>query len=329
MATVDTSAIQGSQFIGCPITVPVVSATVAGSPTFRRVRLKVTVNNTETFEFSTPVAGNGETWLCDISSAIQAVAELYEYEADAETISYPTYSVKLNAYDDYMIDGQNYEGMDPHEYPISGYFYIGKLTDRERLSGARPSRYSRKPTTGTEVIFIGTTYMMGVSTTEEVQGEIINNPPAVTRTAVTASTQLANTYVVPMPADGYELRFINSLGVHESLCIRSLVAQEVPIETNEYVVAKQETLTSFSRSVSKKQNDQEVWEMSSGALDVEWLKYYLHEVLMAEIAWLKVGGLWLSVEIIPDETTPGVDRTKSDILEVKFKLKFGINGPVN
>lgn len=329
MATVDTSAIQGSQFIGTPITVPVVSAVVSGSPTFRRVRLKVTINNTNEFEFSTPVSSNGETWLCDISSALIAVAEQYEYEADPETISYPAYGVKLNAYDDYMIDGQEYEGMDAHEYPLSTYFYIGRLSDRERLTGDRPARYSRKPTAGApEIIFVGTTYVMGVSTTIEVQGETIPNPPAVLRTKVKADTQLTNTYVQPMPADGYELRFVNSLGVHESLCIRCLVQQDMPITTNEYVVARQETISSFSRAVSKKQNDREEWVMSSGALDQEWLKYYMHEVLMAETAWLKVNNVWLPVEIIPEETTRGIDRTKTDILEVKFKVKFGINGPV-
>lgn len=317
MATIGD--ITGSSFIGCPITVPVTSATVTGSPTFRRVRLKVTVTDTidHEFEFATPVSGNAQTMRFDVSSALRAVAEQYEYQADPETFSYPTYTMKLDVYDDYMIDGQSYEGMDQHTATIGTHYCQGMLTDRERLSGNHPSKYSRKPASGTEIIFIGSTYITPGATSAD---------PSATRTTVAAGTSIAGTYVTPFPTDGYEMRFINSLGLHESLCLRCQRGEETNIKTTEHVVAKQETLTSFSRSITQKQDDREVWQLSSGALDQAWLRYYIHEVLMAEVAWLKVGGLWLPIEILPDESVVGVDRTKANMLEVKFKVKFGING---
>ena len=328
MATIGN--ISGSQFIGCPITVPVTSGTITGSPTFRRVRLKVEVKKNSTkvdeFEFATPVSADAQTVQFDVSSALRAVAEQYQYEADPNTISYPTYQFTATAYDDYMIDGVNYDGMNPSEASVSGNLYIGTLTDRERLSGNRPSRYSRKPASGTEVIFIGTTYITPGATTEVVEQTTVQKDPTATKTTVTASTSIAGTYVVAMPQDGYELRFVNSLGIHESLCLQCLRTEETPITSSSYVVAKQETLTEFSRSVTTKQDDREEWKLSSGPLDQAWLRYFIHEVLMAEIAWIKVNGLWLPIEIQSDDAVVGVDRVKADMLEVQFKVKFGING---
>lgn len=318
MATIGT--IIGSKYIGCPITVPVTCASLSAATTFRRVRLKVTINTTNEFEFSTPVSAGvnqTETVQFDISSALRAVAEQYEYQSDTENVNYPVYTVKLDAYDDYMIDGQSSEGMYHHTSTLGNHFCQGRLTDRERLTSATPQVYSRKPTSGTEVIFIGSTYISAGATSAD---------PAITRTTVAAATSIAGTYVVAMPQDGYELLFVNSMGVHESLCLQCLRDEETPITTNSYVVAKQETISQFSRSLTRKQDDREEWKLSSGPLDQAWLRYYIHEVLMAEVAWLKVNGQWLPIEILPDDSVVGVSRTKADMLEVQFKVKFGING---
>ena len=328
MATIDITQITGSQFIGSPITVPVKSATVTGTPTFRRVGLMVTVDDTHQFPFFMPVSGNAETVQFDVSSALCAVAEMEELDAGPDTeqaeIVYPKYTIKLTAWDDYMVDGDSREDMDEHEYTITGYFYAGHLTDRERLTGARPARYTRKPTTGQEIVFIGSYYLNPGLTANAETGALID-PDAIC-VEIKASTRIGNLYPIDYPEDGYELRFINSLGVHDSLCIRCLRTEETSIEQTEYVVAKQETLTDFSRGVTEKENDQEVWQMSSGPLDRAWQSYYIHEVLMAKKAWLKVDGLWLPVHIKPEDTTAGIDRTKASMLEVQFKLKFDITG---
>lgn len=340
MATIGT--IIGSNFIGCPITVPVTCASISADATFRRVRLKVEVSQDGTkvaeSEFSTPVsAGKNQTETVefDVSSAIRAVAEQYEYDVDPNTpaivrpmnpgdpmpdvneISYPVYSITLTAYDDYMIDGQEYEGMDAHTTSVEQAFYAGKLTDRERLSGTTPSRYSRKPTSPAEIVYIGS---------EHITPGATSSAPKVHRDVVTADSSLSYIYPVAMPTDGYQLRFVNSLGVLESLCISCLRDEETPIEQSNYVVAKQETLTKFSRGISRKDNDHEVWKMSSGPLDRKWQQYYIHEVLMAEKAWLKVNNLWLSVQIQPEDSTPGVSRSKAEMLSVEFSLKFDITG---
>ena len=320
MATIGD--ITGSSFIGCPITVLVTSATIADAATFRRVRLVVTVSQDGAvagdFEFSTPVNRDNETVEFDVSSALRAVAEQYQYEIDsAGAFTYPIYTIVLDAYDDYMVDGESYEKRYPYHKIVSDGFYQGALTDRERLSGARPSRYSRKPTSSKEIVFIGS---------EHITPGPTSAAPSAQCDVVTAGSSLANVYPVAIPTDGYELRFINSLGIHESLCISCLRSEETPITSNSYVVAKQETLTKFSRSVTKKQDDREEWKLSSGPLDQAWLYYFIHEVLMAEIASIKVNGLWLPIEIQSDEAVVGVDRVKASMMEVQFKVKFGING---
>ena len=319
MATIDTQQISASKFTGNPVSVIVTSATVSDKATFRRVRLKATINGND-FEFSQSVSGSGEDVEFDVSSALRAVSSQYSIAADplgTTTIAYNAYWLTLTVCDDYMIDGQTFEGVDQHVYPISTSFFVGRLTDRERLSGARPSKYSRKPTTSPEVIFIGSTYIEA--------GSMANAPEAI-RHAVAADSQFTNTYVIPFPQDGYELRFLNSLGIHESLCVRCLKDEETPIETSQYVIARQETLTEFSRGIAKKQNDYEEWKLSSGPLDKAWQQYYIHEVLMAEIAWIKINGLWLPIEILPDDTVQGTNRTSADMLAVEFKIRFGISG---
>lgn len=330
MATIGT--ITGSKLIGCPIVVPVTAGTFTGA-TFHRVRIVVTVrgSGSGTFEFSSP-ADNGDTVDFDISSAFRAVAGKHEYTNALS--GYPSYTATIVAYDDYLKDGEEKHSSSSATTNVDTK-YVGTLTDRERVttgktdaSGAsieeRPSKWTRKPTTSKEIVFFGLNYL--------AHGSFSSGP---TTTAVNVAdadgspwntTNQYNTYAIPRPADGYELRFINSLGTHDSAHIRCLMQSEVNIQTDRYVISRQETVTQFSRAVMHKQNDYEQWKMSSGPLDRAWQQWYLHEVLMAKWAWIKVDGQWLPVHIVPEETTVGIDRAGGKLLEVQFTLRFDING---
>jgi hypothetical protein len=151
--------------------------------------------------------------------------------------------------------------------------------------------------------------------------------PRVTEMSITAQTRAtAAYYPIAAPADAYALRFINSLGVHESLHLHCLRQTAVNVKTDHYIIARQETISQFSRGVTVKQNGYEQWKMSSGPLDLAWQRYYLHEVLMAEKAWIEIDGQWLPCHIIPEESTAGVDRSKGEALTVEFTIRFDING---
>jgi hypothetical protein len=151
--------------------------------------------------------------------------------------------------------------------------------------------------------------------------------PQVTSIAVSDLTQPTSQYYpIDAPADSFELRFVNTLGVHESSHISCLRTVNVNYHVEQYVIARQETLTRFSRGVTAKSDDYEVWRMNSGPLDRRWLQWWLHEPLKSRWAWLKVDGLWLPVHVIPEETVAGIDRTKAEALTVDFSLRFDING---
>lgn len=319
-----------SNFIGSPIIVPVQAGSPAGA-TFHRVRIEVIVNGASfPFEFSTPVGSGGEQVEFDIASALRAFADTHQYYAELLNV-YPDLSAACVAYDDYMVDGDEHKGANPSEETIIGPLYCGSLTDMERLQKLRyPStgRYSRKPTSSPELAFIGYASLQPGPCVSETTPLA----PSVTEVAVPAGfASGSNLYGIPAPADGYELRFINSLGVHENVFLTGLPIEETNIQTDQYAIARQETLTRFSRRIAIKQNNHEVWHMSSPVLDRPWQQWYIHELLQARWAWLNLSQQpasprYVPVNILPGDTAKGRDRQKASPLTVEFDLEFDING---
>ena len=316
MASIGT--VTGSKFIGSPIVYPVIPGSIPSGAVFHRVRLTVKVNGAYDFEFSTPVNGQGVVNF-DISSALCAVADNYVPRPTEYT--YQSYSYSMTAYDDYLLDGKEYIGANPSATESQSGLYVGKLTDRERLTGERPVAWSRKPVQRAgntpEVVFVGCEYLLAGP---------FSSAPAVQSQIVAEGIGTQRTYPIAKPRDGYVIFFINSLGVHESIHVQCLMQGETAIATDRHVIARQETIAQFSRGVSIKQNDHETWKMSSGPLDRQWQQWYIHEVLMARWAWIKIDNAWLPIHILPDETVPGIDRQKASLLEVPFSIEFDING---
>lgn len=314
----------GTKFIGNPMTVPVESEIVAGNPTFHRVCLKVTVSNATSvvgeYEFTLP-CGNRETVQFDVSSALRSAADSYRYTATG--YSYPKYTFALTAWDEYLIDGIAYK-VGEETSTFGGWLYLGALSDRERLTVHRPDRYSHKPATAAspDVVFAGATVLYP---------GVYNEEPAVTEYTPTAAQTGKyiddyKAYVIARPADGYVMRFVNALGVHETVHVRCLRTVEVAVTTERYVIARTETVSSFSHGLAVKKNDHERWKMSTPPLDKAWQQWYLHEVLAARQAWIEVDGLWLQVHILPEETVKGIDRQKATPLAVEFTIEFDIEG---
>lgn len=316
MATIGN--ISGSKFIGSPIFVPVTGGSTPEGATFHRIRLVVKVNN-KPFEFSNPCETN-ETIPIDISSALRAIASAYEYSPTVlnpiPNVGYPTYNFSLEAYDDYMVDGVMQMGKNGATLSDSGY-YIGKLTDRERLTNSRPTRWSRKPVSSREVVFMGKSAIIAGNG---------NTPSVTTRVAEAGADNTYNIYGIPHPKDGYEIRFINSLGVHENVFVSCLMTSEENIQTDNFVVTGENSIDSISHGITRKHNDQETWKMSSGPLDRQWQQWYMHEFLMAERVWIEIDSQWIGCHIKPDEKISGIDRQKASLLEVPFALTLDING---
>lgn len=340
MATIPSGSIQQSRFIGTPIMVPVQAASPAGNVTFHRVRLKVTVGDgggaivqeDAEFEFSTPV-GNGEVAWFDISSAFRAFADAYSPTPTAYT--YPHLAATLNACDDYMIDGVSYEDVSPSATVQVTGKYLGALTDRERGAGitdqwSEPARYSRKPTSSPEICFYHPNQQGESDGTVKhlLPGTTGVNAPSVSQVAVPVGSGIAaaNIYGIPYPPHGHEIRFINSLGVHENIFVAGLPTRAVNITTDQYTIDRQETLTKFSRAIAVKYGDRETWTFSSGPLDEAWVSWYIHEFLMASWVWIDINNMWIPCHVLPEEQVTLVQHDKTDMLEVMLALKLDING---
>ena len=154
------------------------------------------------------------------------------------------------------------------------------------------------------------------------------NPPGVDAIAISAEGAYPanNCYAISQPPHGHEIRFINSLGVHENIFVAGLPTRVVNITTDQYTIARQETLTKFSRAIAVKYGDRETWTFSSGPLDEEWVSWYIHEFLMASWVWIDINNMWIPCQVLPEEQVTLVQHDKTDMLEVMLALKLDING---
>lgn len=319
MATIGTPIY--SNFIGSPIIVPVTARNYAYA-TFHRLRLTVTVNSFTAYEFSAPISPEALTVEFDISSALRAFAENHEYSATVLN-QYPNLSASCVACSDYMINGEVHEGADPSAPTVISGLYAGKLTDLERMTGTRPARYSRKPTNRPEVVFLGGTYLYPGPT---IDGITPSAPHVDSYVVGTDDTTSLNIYPIAKPKDGYEIRFINSLGVHENIFVMGFPSIGTKIETDRYVYSKQETLSKFSRGIAVKQNNHEQWQMTSGPIDRQWASWFVHEFLMVRWAWINIEGNYIPCHIIPDEDITLRDGKNASRMEITFTVELDIKG---
>lgn len=334
MATISTSQIGNTRFWGTPIMIVVTPAQLP-SVTFHRIRLVVTIDGRE-FNFSTPVQYNALLQpvpvTFDISSAFMSVAEPYQYSPDVID-DYPALTAAIDAYDDYIVDGEEHKGTN-HDADSVGPFYAGGLTDIERITGTLPVRYSRKPETSKEVCFVGSQHLQPALLTD---GLVVNPPSVNTVNIINGNVPDTNIYGTPAPSEAYELRFINSLGVHENVFLAGLPSVDVLINTDKYTISRQQTLTQFSHGLAVKKNNRERWNLSSPPLDRHWQSWYIHELLMARWAWIRVisssfniteGELWIPCHIIPEETTLLLNNQSSELLSVPITVELDINGSI-
>ena len=371
------SLISGSPLIGSPIVYRVTPAAYSAARTFHRIMVRVyaaleTDGEYTTFDFSTPVetsaVSGGYATVAedfDISTALQAVADKYEYEANPNfgdaSSRYPYIKFRVEAWDEWMVDGTIYPQQGLVAWPslpvgqrrFYAYAFMGSWTDLERMKAnvdqsgmeyLNTSVMSRKPNSSPEVVFVDkpfiypATFNRSLLDTDHmsddvnpmfVSGAPTNGPMSQSYTPSSVGALVVgghSVYVITTPANSYILRFVNGMGCMESLCVTSFAKREVPITTDKNTVARQETLKKFSRGVVRKSNDRETWYLTSGALDKAWASWYIHEFLMAEQAWIQMGTLWIPCHVVPEETTVLEDLTKAQPYEVQFKLEIDING---
>lgn len=328
--------IQGaSPLIGSPITFRVQAAVISGECAFHRVKLTVHAGiyggDYTDLTLSSP-AESGEILYFDVSSALRAVADSYEYTVNPPS-AYPYIVYDLSACDEYMQNGEVHDNVGI--VTSTGHKAIfGAYSDLERiLSGGSKlaQHFTRKPNTMPEVVAVGETMVCPQSFASAIsEGSVTTGPTSSVVSITEEGLQTVNgRQVYALPAgqkDRYEFRFVNGLGCLESISVHSLRTTEMNVTQESFIRSVQETFGNFSRGLITKKNDYETWKLSSGPLDNAWESWFMHEFLMAKFVWVKVSGNWLGCHIVPEETVKGVDRINNNLREVQFSVQFDMNG---
>ena len=362
----------GSPLIGSPLTYQVTPSAHQSQYTFHRVTLRVTAGldgdaDYTTLDFSTPVT-SALPVLFDVSSALRAVAEKYQFTATPPQ-RYPYIKFRVEAWDEWMVDGNistnqgvvYWPGTPVGQQQFYAYAFMGAWTDLERMKASvdqqdveylDTSVMSRKPSSSPEVVFLDTAFIYPAQfnrsildtdhMSDDVSPVFVSGAPSDGPKSISYTPQAegADTvgghslYVVPQPTDAYLLRFINGMGCMESLHVESLVKREVPIQTDKHTVARQETLKKFSRSVVRKSNDRETWSLTSGALDREWASWYIHEFLMSEQVWIgltsNLSPLTSELLWIPCHVVPEETTVLEDLTKVQpYEVQFKLEMDIN
>lgn len=363
--------LSGSPLIGNPLVLSVTPSTHKSNYNFHRTQLKVYAQlivpggdsdeQEQEFKFSTAVDATTAKVQFDVSSALRAVADRYQYYASPPQ-QYPYVKFRAAAADDWMIDGRLYENqgrckwpaedvtIEQETYTFYAYAFMGRFSDMERLQAAGEDTQQLnvmtcKPTEGTEVVHQNCTIVYPVAFQRGlefdhmsddaepvfVSGAPSNGPRSDQFTPQGTGAMVVggrNVYVIPCPDNAVELRFISSKGCMESLHLRCLPKRVVNIQKEEYVISRQETFKKFSRATTRKHADYETWTLSSGPLSEAWASFYIHEVLKAQTMWMRRGTQWLLCHVLPEETTQLRDQQKPEMMEVQLTVRFDIDGAI-
>ena len=334
----------GSILAGNPITFRIQPKALSNTPSFHRVIIEVKCSmsggNFETIKLTAPVAIEGNDLEMDVSSAIRVPLDAYEYSPDAAT--YPLCKWQLRVYDEYMDSGGAVHTHQEELYfPDKDNYYCciaGAFSDYERLTsnGSKDVvKLSRKPTSSQQLTCVGETfaYTPAYATPQSLASSGTLERPA--SKIVNVTTEGAQTidghslFVLPATEGQYRqtFRFINSFGVLESVNVPRVYSKKFAAEFTPYVVSKQETFNSFSRSTVKKINNKESWSFATDPLDEEWQQWYLHEFLMSEHTWININGKFLPCIITSeDDEITCDDKTKKTMHTVSFTAKLDFCG---
>ena len=334
----------GSILAGNPITFRIQPKALSNTPSFHRVIIEVKCGmsggNFETIKLTAPVAIEGNYVEMDVSSAIRVPLDAYEYSPDAAT--YPLCKWQLRVYDEYMDSGGAVHTHQEELYfPDKDNYYCciaGAFSDYERLTsnGSKDVvKLSRKPTSSPQLTCVGETfaYTPAYATPQSLTSSgTLERPASKIATIEDEGTQTIDDnslFVLPATERRYRqtFRFINSFGVLESVNVPRVYSKKFAAEFTPYVVSKQETFNSFSRSTVKKINNKESWSFATDPLDEEWQQWYLHEFLMSEHTWININGKFLPCIITSeDDEITFDDKTKKTMHTVSFTAKLDFCG---
>ena len=328
----------GSPLCGSPIIYKVTAATLSETAVVSLHSLIVEVSCSlssvgKTYVYPTRCAvSSGETVDIDVSSALRAVADAYEYTPEPPA-EYPYIAYSLKAYDEYILNGELFQNVG--EVTSNNHkALLGAYSDLDRIAagGSKLAQhFSRKPTSSPELLVLGESIVTPISLASPIsEASITKGPTSAITFPSTIGTQEINgrlVYVyVASAIPRYQFRFVNSLGCLESISVTSLKSSEMQATVNQWSRRTPQSFSNISRTVHVKQGDKERWTLNSGPIDRDWQQWFLHEFLMSSDVWLLVDNHWLPCHIILEETTTIYDEITREPRSVSFTIEFDFYG---
>lgn len=317
------------QRINSPIPVTVQAFPHSGNraqATFHVVKLEVSasVTGTDGMGIMSPLSKNvngGEDVTFDISSALRAAADGCTFTPTSLTMPSVTYTVRM--YEEYLLNGKH-NSTDPRDI-TEGVAYLGGYTDYERITDTKPTTNTRKPLTSPETVAVGDTFL---APAPEASASVVITEPGIQQ------VQGHTLYAVPQNRNRYQFRFINGLGAMESVSIECYPDESVTYNTEQFQQTRPDYMGGISHTRIAKSLDIEQMKFSTGPLTREWRHWYAHEFLMSEHVWISLpmgegrggAGAFVPVLIIPEETTPLINRQSTDLPAIDFTVKMNFNG---
>lgn len=312
--------------INSPISVQVTAPATKQGATFHTIKLRVTAGidnplNGVDVTLSSPTLGS-ETITFDISSVLRAAADAYVPKPDVLTC--PTVLFQCCWHEEYLLQGEQKVGSEHDITPQDNIAYFGGYTDYERITNKLPTGFTRKPLTSIETVAVGDTFI-APSPSGEGWGGAITEPGPQTVHGHTL-------YAVPANRNRYQFRFVNGLGAMESVSVECYADEEVQYNIEQFQQTRPESMGGISHTRIAKALDIEQWKFSTGPLTRDWRQWYAHEFLMSEHVWLfcslapGASAQWLPVLIIPEETTPLINRQSNDLPSIDFTVKMNFQG---
>lgn len=270
-----------------------------------------------------------EVYNIDISSSIRSVIGEYT-SPDSKDLSIPGINlIDATLTGKYLLNGDVGSTAAGTLTAVDGgssvrSFILAGRSELDRLIGTTFSTLSRKPSLA-ERVFEG---FISFSTTDA---------GAVTRTTISNSGENTTGYYIEsyIPGRHYEFVFINSLGAYESCVAVCLPTEKLQVSRKEFRRVSSPTVSdgvvsSPSPTLLNVTGDvRSVLDMSSGAVEYEWAKWWAEEFIGARRHWMKVGSHYIPVTVTPkQDAITIVDRSKAEASSIDFTVKLGVSGMI-
>lgn len=336
--TVD-SMLGGVVFSASPVIVGVAAGAYPDGSTFRQVFLKVERVDRTGFlplVFSAEVAGEGERVDFDISSALRSLSgdksAMYEsFLQSSGTIEYGSVTFRVSAHDEYQLGGEYFISEDTVN--MGGNVAIdGGLDEMRRLYGA-PADVSTLPSSVFSSKPSGELFHTSMPYAVNGWDEETGNPVGSMRTLSDGVNVVGDrkVYAISDPQSLVSFRcvaFLNPQGVVETVMASGRFSEHVEFTEVQHALDGLPSFRVPRRIASRVGDDFVVLSMSSGYVDREWQRWWIHQFGGSSRFWVLVSGRWVPCRITRPSSPVVYDGKEQSLASYDFDLTLAVSGKI-